>query len=177
VRSARGRPRETVGASPGLPEVGTEKCSDAAGGRTRQDAPGRNSPEHVWMRAAGFGPFRVARSGRVVPRVKGNSMRAMAAERRYGSSRGESSEGKNPKDVTGMKQGRTVRRGAKRCEGEKPWERNTRSEANSGIVAPPILQASKGRQTPGEVLLPARSRDPGGDGSTARQYSEEGATL
>jgi hypothetical protein len=75
-------------------------------------------------------------------------MRATAAERRYGSSRGESSEGRNPKGATGMKQGREVQRGAKRCEGEKPWERNERSEASSGVVAPLVLQASKGRQTP-----------------------------
>ena len=43
-----------------------------------------------------------------------NGRRASTVERRHGSLEGKSSEGKNPKGVTGMKQGRTVRWRAKR---------------------------------------------------------------
>jgi hypothetical protein len=67
-----GLPAGAAGASPMVSGGGyPSNCSESEGGRTQQDAPGRNSLKHVRTRAAGFGPFHVARLGRVVQRVSG----------------------------------------------------------------------------------------------------------
>jgi hypothetical protein len=57
---------------------------------------------------------------RPMARRNDNGRRGADAERRYGFVGGKSSEGRNPKSVTDMKQGRTVREGANRQEGGKP---------------------------------------------------------
>jgi hypothetical protein len=59
-------------------------------------------------------------------------MRGAEVERPYDFAGGESSEGTNPKSVTGMKQGRRDREGANRQEVEKTWRRNVPGNAKPG---------------------------------------------
>ena len=99
-------PKATRGKA--LERLKTQESTGPAGGLTHRllvtNSQGEQGPEDEGLTERVFGRAEARRNG----------MRATAVERRYGSLGGRSSEGKNPKGVTGMKQGRAVRWRAKR---------------------------------------------------------------
>jgi hypothetical protein len=99
-------PKATRGEA--LERLKTQESTGPAGGLNRRllvaNSQGEQGPEDEGLAERAFGRVEARRNG----------MRATAVERRNGSLGGGSSEGQNPKGVTGMKQGRTVRWRAKR---------------------------------------------------------------
>jgi hypothetical protein len=72
----------------------------------------------------------------------------------YGSSQGKRSEGCNPKDAIGMKQGRNGSRWSARRDAVRNCTRRLPGRGNPGMTCHLLLQVSKGKR-PHERSWPA----------------------